>query len=296
MRLGYSITSFHGGGTPREAASETIRLAEIAREAGVDYVQAGDHHVVTGGFYLQNVPTAARLAGVFDRVGAMFLLPLYDPVLVAEQVGTLDALVDEFDFWCAVGGGESAFRAFGVPIEERAARFEESLALLRRLWTDDGVSFDGEFYRADDVSVNPKADPRICVGGIAESAVRRAGRLGDAWVAGPAETLADLERKVEWIREETDERGEDVDIVVRRDVVGLGDAERARGVRDGILSSGYRGWSADAEWTLAGDAGALAGEFDRLRDAGADEVVVRPMSGDHAEETLRTVVEARERI
>jgi alkanesulfonate monooxygenase SsuD/methylene tetrahydromethanopterin reductase-like flavin-dependent oxidoreductase (luciferase family) len=291
MRLGYSVTSFHSGVTPREAAAALVERAEVARDAGYDYVEAGDHHVVSGGLYLQNVPTAARLAGVFDHVAAMFLLPLYDPVLVAEQAGTLAAFSDEFDLWCAVGGNPASFDAFGVPKAERAPRLEEALALLDRLWTDDDVTFDGEFYSVDGVSINPKADPRICVGGGAEPAVRRAGRLGDAWVAGPAESLADLDRKRAWF-----EDAGGGDLVVRREAVVLDDGDRAREVANSLLDAGYRGWPAAADWVLAGSPDEVAADLRDLRDRGANEVVIRPMAGDHAEETLRGVARARDRL
>ncbi|MFB6129467.1 MAG: LLM class flavin-dependent oxidoreductase [Salinigranum sp.] len=291
MRLGYSITSFHGSAEPRAAARSVLRRAEVAREAGFDYVQVGDHHVVADGLYLQNVPTAARLGGVFDRVGAMFLLPLYDPVLLAEQVGTLDALVEGFDFWCALGYQERSFRAFDVPMDERVPRFEEALDLLGRLWREDEVTFRGRFYDVEGVSVNPKADPRVVIGGGVEAAVRRAARLGDAWVSLPNETLADLEREIGWVREEGG--GE---VLARRDVVALEDGDRARAACEDLLAAGYRGWPADAEWPLAGDADDLAAAFGRLRDLGVDEVVVRPMSDEHAEETLRVVAEARDRM
>ncbi len=291
MDLGYSVTSFHSGVEPREAAAALVTRAEVARDAGFDSVEAGDHHVVSGGLYLQNVPTAARLTGVFDRVGAMFLLPLYDPVLVAEQAGTLAAYADEFDFWCAVGGNPASFDAFGVPKAERAPRLEEALALVDRLWTKDDVSFDGEFYQVDGVSVNPKADPRICVGGGAEPAVRRAGRLGDAWVAGPAETLADLDRKRGWF-----EDAGGGDLLVRREAVVLEDGDRAREVADSLLQDGYRGWPADADWVLAGSPDEVADDLADLADRGADEVVVRPMSDEHADETLRGVAAAHESV
>lgn len=290
MELGYSITSFHTADVPsREAARRVVERAELAREAGYDYVETGDHHNVGGGQYLQNVPTAGRLAGVFDHVATMFLLPLYDPVLVAEQAGTLTALTGTFDFWCAVGGGSEQFSAFGVPLAERAPRFEEALELLGRLWDEDEVTFDGDFYSVEDVSVNPKFDGRICVGAGAEPAVRRAGRLGDAWVAGPEESVDDLPEKIEWF-----ENAGGGDVVVRREVLALEDATEAAELANEKLSAGYRGWPADADWVLAGEAAEIADDLQQFEEIGVDEVVVRPMSDTHAEETLRQVARTRE--
>ena len=290
MRLGYSITSFHDTGTAAAGADAVVDRARAATAAGYDYVQAGDHHAVAGGDYLQNVPMAARLAAETDHVAALFLLPLYDPVLVAEQLGTLDALVDDLDFWCAVGGQEAAFEAFGIPLSERAPRLEESLALIRGLWAEDGVTVDGTFYAVEDVSVNPKADPRVAIAGSAEPAVRRAGRLGDAWVATPSEDHDSLERKIGWF----DEAGGG-DVIVRRDALVQADAGTARERARSLLSAGYRGWPADADWPLVGDPEAVARELATLERLGVDEVVVRPMADDHAIETLEGVAAARAR-
>lgn len=297
MKLGYSITSNRAGITPEEAATAVLDRAQAAREAGFDYVQAGDHHLVGPAaseetrLYLQNVPTAARLSATFDHVAAMVLLPLYHPVLVAEQLGTLAAFADTFDFWCALGHQERSFEAFGVPIEERAPRFEEGLALIRRLWTEDGVTVDGEFYAVEDASVNPKADPRVCIGASAEPAVRRAGRLGDAWVASPTESLDDLRRKGEWFVE-----AGGGDLLARREALVLEDGTRARELADDLLATGYRGWPSDAGWIIAGDAGDAVAELERLAGRGVDEVIVRPMSDQHAVETLRELGRARGRL
>jgi len=290
--LGYSITSFYTADVPpTEAARTVLERAARAADLGYDSVETGDHHAVGGdGGYLQNVPMAARLTEHFDRVAVMFLLPLYDPVLVAEQAGTVAALADEFDFWCAVGGGQAQFDALGVPLAERGRRFIEGLELIRRLWSEDGVTHDGEFWQVEDLSVAPKAaNARFCLGGTAEVAVRRAGHRGDAWVAN-ADTSPDyVEEALGWF--EAEGGGE---LVVRRDVLALADGERAEALAAEKLENGYRGWTPDADWVLAGDAEAVAEDLAVLRALGADEVVVRPMSDTRAMETLSTVAEARD--
>lgn len=284
MQLGYSITSAHGlDRSPEAATREVLDRVRTAREAGIDYVQAGDHHA-TPYHYLQNVPISARIAAEIDRVASLFLLPLYDPVLVAEQAGTLDAIVPEFDFWVALGWREEAFAAHGVPYRERAPRFEESLDLVSRLWSEESVTHEGRFYGCEATSVNPKADPvRTTVCGSAEPAVRRAGRLGDAWAAGPTETVDDLERKYGWACEEADD---DPDLVVRRDAMILDDGDAARERADELLAEGYRGWDEHAPFLLVGSPEEVAADLDALEELGVDEVVVRPMDDEHAEATL----------
>jgi alkanesulfonate monooxygenase SsuD/methylene tetrahydromethanopterin reductase-like flavin-dependent oxidoreductase (luciferase family) len=294
MRLGYSVTSFYPPDVHHyEAATELVSRAQVASDAGYDYVEAGDHHAVSGGNYLQNVPTSGRLAGVFDHVATMYLLPLYDPVLVAEQAGTLDALAAEFDLWCAVGDADQA-RAMGVDPADRVGRFVEALALLERLWDHDDVDFDGDHFQVEGLSVNPKSNARICVGASARTAVERAGYRGDAWVAGPAEPVAALPEKIGWFEQGREARGKDPDwdVIVRREALVLDDGDRARDLVDEKLQSGYRGWPADAEWVLAGSPDEVVADLERLDEQGADEVVVRPMSDSHAIETLRGVARA----
>lgn len=86
MQLGYSITSAHPRQrSPDDIASELVERAHVASDAGFDYVQAGDHHVTADRHYFQNVPTLARLTETIDRVAALALLPLHDPVVVADS-------------------------------------------------------------------------------------------------------------------------------------------------------------------------------------------------------------------
>jgi alkanesulfonate monooxygenase SsuD/methylene tetrahydromethanopterin reductase-like flavin-dependent oxidoreductase (luciferase family) len=292
LALGYSITSRFSLGVPgREAAASVLARARVAAESGYDYVEAGDHHATSDTGYIQNVPMAARLAEPFDRVATMVLLPLYHPVLFAEQLGTLDALVNQLDFWCAVGGGAPAFAAFDVPLAERADRFEESLALIRSLWTEEAVTFDGAFHAVEGVSINPTADPRVCIGATAEPAVRRAARLADAWVASAHLPLADIEERLGWL---ADEGGADLDHIVRRDALVFEDGDAADAEAAERVERGYRGWPADTGRLLTGDAESVAADLATLEHAGTDEVVVRPMADEHAEETLHEVARARE--
>lgn len=289
LELGYSVTSARPADrTADQHVEDLLETARAASDAGIEYVQAGDHHV-SGSGYLQNVPISARLSSVADRVATLFLLPLYHPVLVAEQAGTIAAIADGFDLWCALGYRDASFEAFDVPKSERVPRFEESLEIVRRLWEEDAVTFDGEYYQLEDVSVAPAASPRICIGGSAKPAVERAGRLGDAWVATPSETHDDLRRKVDWYRD----AGGDT-VIARRDALVLEDGEAAREQATALLESNYRGWPVDADWPVVGDPESVADELEALSDCGVDEVVVRPMDRRYAVETVEGVAAARD--
>ena len=294
MELGYSISTLHGFDvTPAEAAAETVRRAELASDAGFDYIQTGDHHVERNGHYLQNVPTVSRLSAYYDHAATLFLLPLYDPILVAEQAGTVASFVDRFDLWCSIGRRQHEFDAFDVDKRERVPRLIESVEAIRAIWNGEGVSYDGEFYSFEDVDSSPKApDARICIGGGVEAAVRRAGRIGDAWVAHPRESNDDVVEKSAWFEE-----AGGGDLIVRRDALVLEDGNKAHELVDDAFSGGYRGWAEEEkEVILTGDSEEVAAELEALTELGVDEVVVRPMFDEFADETLQNVASAHEQL
>lgn len=294
MKLGYSLQSVVSKNKPATTAAEkTLDRVQTAAKSGFDYVQAGDHHVMQHAHYFQNVPTTARITAEINWVGALFLLPLYNPLLIAEQAGTIASFSKKFDFWCALGYTPEEFAAFDVPLNERVGRFEESLNLIRSLWTEDAVSFTGEYFECDDVGINPKADVnRVVIGGSAKPAIQRAARLGDAWVAAPSETRDELAQKIDWYLDACDDDGT---VMVRRDALGLPDDETAKNKATSILQDGYRNWDPEESWVMAGDAGSIEIEFDRLAELGVDEVVIRPMDDAYSHETLETIARARKK-
>jgi alkanesulfonate monooxygenase SsuD/methylene tetrahydromethanopterin reductase-like flavin-dependent oxidoreductase (luciferase family) len=292
MELGSFVTPYYPDeNTPSENAQSLIDRAHLCADAGYDYVEVGDHHVTRGGQFFQNVPTAGRLASVFDHVAMLALLPLYEPLFVAEYLGTLGAYTDRLDLWCAIGGNQDSFDAVGVPIDSRAGRFEESLTVIERLLTEEAVTYDGEHFTLDDVSISPGGDPRICIGGGAKPAVERAGRRGDAWVAHPTEGHDALDGKIGWFE---DAGGGTV--IARRDALVLEDAEAARARASELLESGYRGWPEDAKFPIVGDAEDVAAELDRLEALGVDEVVVGAMDHQHASETFEEFARGYDRL
>lgn len=137
----------------------------------------GDHHA-TPGHDFQNVPTLARLlAEVGDlTVGALFLLPLHHPVLLAEQVGTLWALAEgPFVLIAAAGDGAEQFAPFGVPLRQRPSRMEEHLTIVRRLLAGERLTYAGRSHRLTDVAIHPvPTEPiPIWIGASARPALQR---------------------------------------------------------------------------------------------------------------------------
>ena len=114
---------------------------------------------------------------------------------VAEESATLDVLTGgNYVLGVGLGYREGEFTAFNMSLKERAPRLEESIALMRRLWTGEKVTHKGRFYEVNDhaIGLKPVRDggPPIWIAGTADAAIQRAARLGDAWMIVPTTPLA----------------------------------------------------------------------------------------------------------
>src|SRR6516162_11596188 len=141
MRVGISLTSSHAVKEPREGARWMIERAAAARQSGLDSLFVGDHHSTPGPYY-QNVPILGRVLAEWGDApfGALFLLPLWNPVLVAEQVGTLASLAPgRFILPLAVGAKEQ-YAPMGVHVQHRGRHFEAGLDIVRRLLAGETVT------------------------------------------------------------------------------------------------------------------------------------------------------------
>ena len=280
MRIGASLTSAYSGVDGRTGARWMVERAAAARAAGLDSLFVGDHHA-TGGAYYQNTVIMGRLLAEWgDRpAGCLFLLPLWNPVLLAEQVGTLASIQEgRFILQCALGAGRQQFTAMGANIQTRPSAFEEALSMVRALLAGETVSGGKRFPDVRDASIDPRpAEPvEVWIGGSVEASIDRAARLGDGWLAGP-ELSADLAAK--WVahyreRCEVHDR-EPSAIAIRRDIfVAATDAEAEE--KAGRLAAGYRGFPPDAlTW---GSPDTVAEKFAALGELGYTDVIVRQMS------------------
>jgi probable F420-dependent oxidoreductase len=133
----------------------------------------------------------AAMAAVTERVTlgtAVTLLPLRQPAWTAKEVATVD-IISGGRVVLGVGvGGEypKEFEAAGVPVNERGARMDEAIRVMKLLYTENNVTFEGRFTRLPGVTLGPKpvqpGGPPVWIAGRSEAAMRRAGRLGDGYV------------------------------------------------------------------------------------------------------------------
>src|SRR5262249_10147070 len=144
MKLGASLRSAYVPPDVRTGARWMIERARAAADAGLDSLFVGDHHNVPVPYY-QNVAIMGRLLAEWNEhpAGALFLLPLWHPVLLAEQIGTLASIAaGPFVMQCAIGGGDDQFRVFDTTLSQRPRRFEAALDVVRRLCAGEEVSTD----------------------------------------------------------------------------------------------------------------------------------------------------------
>jgi probable F420-dependent oxidoreductase len=172
------------------------------------------------------------------RLGAAVLLTaLRSPVHTAKSLATLDQLSGgRLDVGVGLGGSTAVYPAFGLSAERRAARFAEGIGLMKRLWTEPRVTFDGAFYRLKDIPMEPKPlqrpHPPIWFGAHHPDALRRAATLGDAFMGAGSLSTAKFAEEVALLRRALEAAGRDPDAfpVAKRVYIAV-DADRARAAR-----------------------------------------------------------------
>jgi len=283
MRIGISLTSNHPDATdPRQGARRMIEHAAAAHRAGLDSLFVGDQHVSPSPYY-QNTPMLGRLLAEWGEApaGCLFLLPLWHPVLVAEQIGTLAAIArGPFIMQCGLGWGEARFAAMGANIRTRPSAFEEALDIVRRLLAGETVS-SARRYRVAEASLalRPAEPIEVWIGASASPAIDRTARLADGWIASPGLTRAEARAQADFYRERCAAHGRQPKaVVLRRDIyVGQSPSE-AQAVLQQALSRGYRGIPAEA--LVAGSVDEVAEQFRTFAELGYTDILVRHLSND----------------
>jgi probable F420-dependent oxidoreductase len=238
------------------------------------------------------------------RLGvAVLLTALRTPVHTAKSLASLDQLSGgRLIVGVGLGGNPKVYPAFGLTAERRAARFAEGVRVLKRLWTEPSVTADGEFYRLEDVSVQPRPrqtpHPPLWFGGHHPLALRRAVELGDGFVGAGSASTAAFAEQMKVLRGILAEAGRDAaSFPIGKRVYLAIDRDRARaGKRLAEWFGAFYGRPALAEEvSVWGDVDTCVEGLRAVVAAGAGLLVLNPVF-DEAEQLERIAAELGPRL
>ena len=276
------------GGRPRVELN--WQMAETAERIGYDSVWVGDS--ITSKPRLEPLAVMAALAARTHRVKigtAVMLNALRHPVHLAHSIATIDNISDG-RIILGLGAGRSNNQMFvdehaavGVPIEERAARMEESIDVLRKLWTEDDVSNPEGFYPLTGMTLEPRPVqqpvPIWLSSNWVQRGLRRVAAQGDGWITNVPSTEM-FTKCWDRIEEKGQELSRDVSRIPRALYisVNLNDEDEALSEGDGFMRAYYGiPYEVVSKQLLCvfGPAQKAIDAIKRYKDAGADYFIVR---------------------
>ena len=298
MQIGMFLTAqFHPGGDGVAEARAVVEQARLAERLGFASIFLGHHYLAKSAF-LQPLPLLARLSGETTSIKlglGVYLSSLAHPVALAEELATIDVLSNG-RLIAGLGSGyrEIEYAAVGVPYTERFRRLEESITVMRALWSGEAVTMSGLFGRLEGAKLNLKpvqsGGPPIWMGAFGPKGVARAARLGASWLIPPDGDRETLRAKFDDYRQRLAEHDQplDRDYPLLREVVVAPtheDAERIAREHLVPLYRQYKNWDAAREVSVAdlisrhaviGDADAVGEQLAWYRDeVGATSVIAR---------------------
>ena len=306
MQIGMSLTtSYSQDRDPKALMDGLVEQVKSMAALGFASLSLGDHHV-TESHYFQALPTMSHLAAHSGdmRLLPLFLLPFYNPILLAEQLATLDVISGgRTGVICGLGHQPEAHAAFQTPQRLRVSRFVETFEAMRLLWSEDHASYKGKHYEFEEVAINPKpiSQPMpMWIGANADRAVRRAARMADAWIISPSWTPTYVEERLAFYRAALADcgRAEAVsEVALRRDLHLSRSAEAARDEADGLFRYGYRGYS---DWEMresliVGGPDECIAALERFERMGVTHVLFR-CALDEPEQAAQTIATLGERV
>jgi probable F420-dependent oxidoreductase len=282
MKFALAIPQFYADGEFDPAAF----LAYFARAEELGFDSAWTQESMLGaGPQLGPIEAMTYAAACTQRMRlgcVVFVSTLHSPVHLAKSVSTLDQLSQgRLEIGVGTGGKNRPFAAFGVDPARYLSRFTEGIALMKALWTEPLVTFDGEFWQLKDMAMEPKPFqkpfPPLWFGGASEPALRRAVRLGHGFFGAGSSSTAKFAEQVQIVRAalaETSRPAEDFPIAKRVYIAIDEDAGRARTRANAALEGiyGHRVPAIEAA-AIAGTAAGCVREVNQVAAAGAELIL-----------------------
>lgn len=242
--------------TPADKLRETVDLARKAEAEGFDSVWVSQHHRAEDNYLSSPFSVCSAIAEATSEITigvGVALAPFYDPLQLAEDAATVDALsAGRFQLGLAIGYHDPEFEQFGVPKKERVPRLIDCVEVCRRAWDDGSFSYDGHTVSYDDAVVNPTppqgTELPIVLGGLSEPAIQRCASMGDAYIGG----LTSPFEEIQGIAQILEGAGADLDEypmhLLRDGFIGDDEEDAWQQMRDGLLYTQniYANWFAES--------------------------------------------------
>jgi probable F420-dependent oxidoreductase len=304
MRFAISIPQLYGDGEfdPVAFRAYCARVEELGFESG--WTQES---ILGASQQLAPLETMAYAAACTQRLRlgcAVFVSTLHTPANLAKSIATLDQLSQgRLEVGVGSGGKQRPFAAFGISDKRYGARFAEGVSLMKALWTEPRVTFDGEFWQLTDAAMEPKPaqkpHPPLWFGANAEPALRRAARMGDGFFGAGSTPTARFADQVPIVRAALTEFGRDpatFAIAKRLYIAVDDDAARARQRINDSMAQIYGRRVPDIEAAaVAGTPADCAAEAARAAAAGAELILFTTLF-DQAEQAERLAGEVIPRL
>ena len=272
-------------GTYQEAFQEGFALVDEAESLGVQSVWLAEYHFNAGRVLSAPITIASALAARTQniRIGlAVHILPLGNPVRIAEEIATLDHISEgRIEFGVGRGTFPNVHEGYGVPFIESRGRFDESLEIITRAWTTESFSFTGEYYQCQDLDIEPKPFqdpfPPIRVGVTSAESFPIVGRMGFPIFVNPSRvfTLDDLAGPIQEYRQAWQKAGHEgegeVGVRVPIYVAATAEAAYADPQQSAMFSMHRLGNRVGSYATYGGTTGDWAAESERILGMSYDD-------------------------
>jgi probable F420-dependent oxidoreductase len=222
------------------------------------------------------------------RLGcSVYVTSVHSPVHLAKSLATLDQISrGRLEVGIGTGGKNRMFPAFGITSDGFVSRFTEGLKVMRALWTQPRVNFEGRFWQLENAAMEPKPfqkpGPPVWFGGSAPAALRRAVRLADGFFGAGSTSTANFVEQVKTVRKELDEQGRDPATfrIAKRVYIAVDDdPERARERMSVALDQlyGYFGVPDITHVSVTGTPEDCVRGVQEVIDGGAERILFNPL-------------------
>ena len=290
IAIGYMPGAFGQGGQDPDFLRQ---LVSVGDKHGYDSIWLSDR-IVSDRFSLEPMVALSMVAAYSPRMkfgSSVLAMPLRNPTVLAKQIATLDFL-SKGRFFPAVGLGQEEpeeYEACGVSKDGRGPRTDEAILLMRRLWEEDNVTHEGEYFRCHNVTITPKPffkpSTPVWIGGRSHAAANRVGRVGDGWLVSSA-TPGEVREGRDILFETAIEHHR----IIEDDHIGVLLGYYIASSAEDSVSKAYhyvtrhRPDAYFTEYSAVGPPESIADTIHRYIEAGASKFVLRPLCP--AEETM----------